>query len=118
MEEGKAVDHIIHMEERIIDLLKSLKNQNKISEKKYNLYPSDSKPGLGKIHKSLEDGIPTFRPILSATQSVFTRSKLTIETTEQDVKLIKVNNKDTRTTPNGVFLVSLLLTLNIFQTLF
>ena len=118
MEEGKAVNHIIHMEERIIDLLKSLKNQNKISEKNYNLYPSDSKPGLGKIHKSLEDGIPTFRPILSATQSVFTRLKLTIETTEQGVKLIKVNNKDTRTTPNGVFLVSLLLTLNIFQTLF
>ena len=38
MEEGKAVNHIIHMEERIIDLLKSLKNQNKISEKNYNLY--------------------------------------------------------------------------------
>ena len=31
--------------------------------------------------------------------------------------MFKVNNKDTRTTP-GVVLVSLLLTLNIFHTLF
>ena len=31
--------------------------------------------------------------------------------------MFKVNNKDTRTTP-GVILVSLLLTLNIFHTLF
>ena len=42
------------MEQRIIDLLKSLKNQNEISEKNYdNLYPSGSKPGIiyghGKI---------------------------------------------------------------------
>ena len=36
--------------------------------------------------------------------------KLTIETLEQGVKLYKVNNKDTRTI--------LLLTLNIFHTLF
>ena len=34
--------------------------------------------------------------------------------------MFKVNNKDTRTTPiaNGVVLVTLLLTLNIFHTLF
>ena len=34
--------------------------------------------------------------------------------------MFKVNNKDTRTTPmaNGIVLVSLLLTLNIFHTLF
>ena len=71
LEEGKVLNHIIHMEQPIIDLLKSLKNRNEISEKNYNgLYPSGSKPGilygLGKIHKALEDGIPTFRPILSA----------------------------------------------------
>ena len=42
----------------------SLKFQRKISEKNYdNLYPS----GIGKIHKALEDEIPTFSPILSAT---------------------------------------------------
>ena len=41
---------------------------------------------------------------------------LTIETLEQGVKwnMLKVNNKDTI----GVVLVSLLLTLNIFHTLF
>ena len=59
------------MEQCITDLRKSLNNQNEISEKNYdNLYPSGSKPGilygLGKIHKALEDGIPAFRPILTA----------------------------------------------------
>ena len=58
------------MEEGIIDLLKSLKNQNELLEKNYNnLYPSDSNPGilyeLGKIHKALADWIPTIYPILS-----------------------------------------------------
>ena len=59
------------MEQGIIDLLKSLKNQKEISQKKYyNLYSSGSKPeilyGLGKLPKALEDGVPTFRPILPA----------------------------------------------------
>ena len=40
LEEGKVLNHIIHMEQHIIDLLKSLKNQDEISEKHYhNLYP-------------------------------------------------------------------------------
>ena len=51
-------------------LLKSLEDQGEISEKeKKDLYPSGSQPGvlygLAKIHKALEDGIPSFRPILS-----------------------------------------------------
>ena len=51
--------------------LKSLEDQGEISEKEKNdLYPSGSQPGvlhgLAKIHKELEDGIPSFRPILSA----------------------------------------------------
>ena len=71
IEEGKALNHLIHMEERIIRLLKSLESQGEISEKEKNyLYPSGSKPGvlygLAKIHKALEDGTPSFRPILSA----------------------------------------------------
>ena len=58
-------------QQRTIDFLKTLKNQNEISGKNYvHLYPSGSEPrifyGLGKIHKTLEDGIPTFRPALSA----------------------------------------------------
>ena len=65
IEEGKAVDHLIHKEERIISLLKSLEDQDDISgEEKNDLYSSGSKPevlyGLAKIHKSLEDGIPSF----------------------------------------------------------
>ena len=52
-------------------LLKSLEDQGEVSEKERNdLYPSYSKPGvlygLAKIHKTLEDGIPSFHPILSA----------------------------------------------------
>ena len=46
------------MEERIIRLLKSLEDQDEISEKEKNdLYPSCSKPGvlyeLAKIHETL-----------------------------------------------------------------
>ena len=70
LEKDKVLSHIIYMEQRIIDLLKSLGNQNEISEKNYNLYPSCSKPGLlyglGKTQKALEDWIPTFSLILSA----------------------------------------------------
>ena len=63
IEEGKALNHLIHMEGQIIPLLKSLKDEGQISEKEKNdLYPSGSKPGvlygLVKIHKALEDGIP------------------------------------------------------------
>ena len=47
------------------------KIRNETSEKNYgNLYPSRSKPGilywLGKIRKPMEEGIPIFRPIMSA----------------------------------------------------
>ena len=54
-------------------------------------------------------------------QPAITCSKLTIETLEQGGNMFKVNNKDTRTMPGVVLLVilvSLLLTLNIFYTLF
>ena len=51
---------------------------------------------------------------LRVSQPVFTYSKLTIETLEQRGNMFKVNIKDT----NGVVLVPVLLTLNIFHTLF
>ena len=59
------------MENRITDVLKKLKNKTIISEKKYkDLYPVGSSPGIlydrAKIHKPVKDGIPSFRPILSA----------------------------------------------------
>ena len=34
IDEGKTLNHLIHMEERIIRLLKSLESQGEISEKK------------------------------------------------------------------------------------
>ena len=71
IEERKALNNLIHMEEQIIRLLKSLEDQGEISEKeKRDLYPSGSQLGvlygLAKIHKALEDEIPSFQPILSA----------------------------------------------------
>ena len=70
-EERIALDHLIHMEEQTIRLLKRLEDQGEISEKERNgLYPSGSKPGglngLAKFIKTLEDGIPSFCPIVSA----------------------------------------------------
>ena len=71
VKERKALNHLIHVEQQIIRLLKSLEDQSEISEKERNyLYPSGSKPGvlygLAKIHKALEDGIPSLYPILAA----------------------------------------------------
>ena len=56
------------------------------------------------------------------TQLIFTCSKATIETLGKGVKYFKINNnKDTRTTPFIFivnFVMSLLLTLNVFYTFF
>ena len=65
------VNYIINSEKRVTDLLKKLKNKNTISEKTYNkLRPVGSKPGTlygsAKVHKPLINGLPSFRPILSA----------------------------------------------------
>ena len=70
IEKGKALNHLIHMEEQLICLLKSLEDHSEISEKgKNDLYPSGPKAGvlygLAKIDKVLEDGIPSFCPTLS-----------------------------------------------------
>ena len=51
--------------------MKKFKNKNTISEETYNiLRPVGSKPGTlygpAKVHKSLKNGLPPFRPILSA----------------------------------------------------
>ena len=59
------------MENRIINVLKKLKNKKIISENIYeDLYPVGSLPGIlcgrAKIHKPIKDGVPSFRPILSA----------------------------------------------------
>ena len=71
IDDSKVLNHLIHMENKIVQLLKRLKEKQEISDKVYNeLYPVSSKPGifygLCKIHKSIVDGFPPFRPILSA----------------------------------------------------
>ena len=71
IDQNKVLNHIVHMENRIIDVLKKLKKKKIISENKYeDLYPVGSRPGIlygrAKIHKPIKDGVPSFRPILSA----------------------------------------------------
>ena len=71
IDDSKVLNHLIHMENKIAQLLKRLKEKQEISDKVYNeLHPASSKPGilygLCKIHKSIVDGVPPFRPILSA----------------------------------------------------
>ena len=70
-DQSKVLNHIAHMENRIINVLKKLKNKKVISEKKYeDLHPVGSSPGIlygcAKIHEPVKDVIPSFRPILSA----------------------------------------------------
>ena len=69
IEEGEILNDLVHMEERIMRLFKSLEYQGEIYGKEKNdLYPSGSKPGvlygLAKIQKVLEDETTSFRPIL------------------------------------------------------
>ena len=67
----KDLNYIINSVKRVTDLLKELKNKNKISEENYNkLGPVGSKPetlyGSAKVHQPFINGLPPFRPILSA----------------------------------------------------
>ena len=74
IDQNKVLNHIVHMENRIIDVLKKLKKKKIISEKKYeDLYPVGSRPGIlccrAQIHKPINDGVPSFRPILPAIRT-------------------------------------------------
>ena len=67
----KILNHFIHMENRVTDALKNLKDKREISIEQYkDLSPSGSRPGImygsAKVHKIVTDGLPSFRPILSA----------------------------------------------------
>ena len=62
-DQNKVLNHIVNMENRIISVLKKLKDKNQISDKKYkDLHPVGSRPrilyGRAKIHKPIEDGVP------------------------------------------------------------
>ena len=68
----KDLNCIINSEKRVTELLKKLKNKNATSDETYNkLRPAGSKPGTlcgsAKVHKSIINGLPPFRPIPSAT---------------------------------------------------
>ena len=68
---NKDLNYIISSQKRVTDLLKKLKNKNATSEETYDkLKPVGSKPGTlygsPKVHKPLTNGLPPFRPILSA----------------------------------------------------
>ena len=59
------------MENRVTDVLKNLRDKKENSSEQYkNLSPSGSRfgimYGLAKVHKTVTDGLPSFRLILSA----------------------------------------------------
>ena len=71
IDHDKVLNHLIHMENQVTDVLKNLRDKKEISIEQYkDLSPSGSRPGiiycLGKVHKIVTDGLPSFRPILSA----------------------------------------------------
>ena len=75
---------------------------------------------LLKCRETFEDflqPVTSSKCCTSTAQSAFTYSKLTIETREQGVKYVQSYQKH-QNDVIGVVLVSLMLTLNIFRTLF
>ena len=70
IDQNKVLNHIANMENKIIFILKKLKDKNQISDKKYrDLHPVGSRTGIlygrAKKHKPIKDGVQPFRPILS-----------------------------------------------------
>ena len=70
IKQEKVLNPLIHMEHRIADVLKNLRDKKEICNEKYkDLNPSGSKPeilyGLAKVCKIVLDGLPSFKPISS-----------------------------------------------------
>ena len=70
IEQDKQLNFLLKSEKKVIDLIKRLENESKISEKEYELiYPRGSRPGIlygsPKVHKPVINNCPKFRPILS-----------------------------------------------------
>ena len=68
---GKEINHIVNLEKRITSALKLLKDKEIIDKPTCkSIKPIGSRPGIlygsGKIHKETRNGLPPFRPILSA----------------------------------------------------
>ena len=70
IDHDKILNHLIHMENRVADALKNLRDQKEISIEQYkDLSLSGSRPGIlygsAKVHKIVKDGLPSFRSILT-----------------------------------------------------
>ena len=70
IKEDKQLNFLLKSEKKVIDLIKRLENDGKISGKEYELiYPRGSTPGIlygsPKVHKPVINNCPKFRPILS-----------------------------------------------------
>ena len=68
---GKEINHIVNLEKRITSELKLLKDKKLIGKSTYkSIKPVGSRPeilyGSSKIQKETRNGLPPFRPILSA----------------------------------------------------
>ena len=71
IDESIWINYIINMQNKLKDRFKILKNEEKISEKEYDsISPVGTTPGIlygnPKVHKTVVNNTPTFRPILSA----------------------------------------------------
>ena len=70
IEQDKQLNFLLKSEKKVIDLIKRLENEGKISEKEYELiYPRGSRPGVlygsPKVHKPVINNCPKCCPILS-----------------------------------------------------
>ena len=71
IDHDKILNHLTHMENRLRNILKNLRDKKEISIEQYkDLNPSGSRPGIiygsAKIHKIVTDDLTSFWPILSA----------------------------------------------------
>ena len=68
--EVKWINYIVNLESKLKDRSKVLKNEEKISEKEFDsICPVGTTPGIlygnPKVHKTVVNNTPKFRPILS-----------------------------------------------------
>ena len=71
IDEDKWINYIVNLESKLKDHFKVLKNEEKISEKEFDsICPVGTTPGIlygnPKVHKTVVNNTPKFRPILSA----------------------------------------------------
>ena len=71
IEQDKQLNFLLKGEKEVIDLIKRLENEGKISEKEFELIHSrGSRPGIlygsPKVHKPVINNYPKFCPILSS----------------------------------------------------